>query len=347
MSSDAVLSVILIYDTPDTLDIMRQVIATRFQGVAKYQMDIVSAQKLAEKLSEEHYAILFIYACGDTEEIVPFKRKVIETGGKDIFGRWPSESILICDKAARTAAYNLCKSEVFYSYETIRPIYDIGKIRLTLNRVGRYAMNIANLHHQQLERDNMVGEIEKSRAELDLVIKNVNDEQADKHGEPSADDSVSTLLEFKRKRNEMLSILARKIEKAKPQLVKTAIKQPVVIVADDQPVMQKIVRSILEPKGFKVELAANGQEVLQKLDSIKPNVILLDVDMPIMGGIETLQILQSMESTKSIPVIMLTSFSEKETFEASVEHGAIDYIIKPTSPDILLKKIRHVISVKI
>ncbi|KGY10441.1 hypothetical protein SE23_05380 [Vibrio sinaloensis] len=121
-------------------------------------------------------------------------------------------------------------------------------------------------------------------------------------------------------------------------------ERPIVIVADDQPVMQKIIATILEPRGFKVELASNGVEAIMKAKVMIPKLILLDIDMPIMDGLATLQAMKQVEMTKNIPIIMLTSHADKSMIQASIDNGASDYVIKPTRADLLLKKIAKVIN---
>ncbi|NAW59905.1 response regulator, partial [Vibrio sp. V36_P2S2PM302] len=102
--------------------------------------------------------------------------------------------------------------------------------------------------------------------------------------------------------------------------------------------------TILEPRGFKVELASNGVEALIKAKVMLPSVILLDIDMPIMDGLSTLQAIKKLDVIKDVPIIMLTSHADKEVIQSCIQHGASDYAVKPTTADLLLKKIAKAIS---
>lgn len=93
-----------------------------------------------------------------------------------------------------------------------------------------------------------------------------------------------------------------------------------------------------------MELASNGVEAIMKAKVMIPQLILLDIDMPIMDGLATLQAMKQVEITKNIPVIMLTSHADKSMIQASIDNGASDYVVKPTRADLLLKKIAKVIN---
>jgi CheY-like chemotaxis protein len=106
-------------------------------------------------------------------------------------------------------------------------------------------------------------------------------------------------------------------------------------VADDQAVLLKIITTILEPKGFQVETASNGAEAILKAKTLDTALLILDIDMPIMNGIATIKACHKIPSLKNVPIMMLTSYSDKENFKYCLELGAVDYIVKPTNADTL------------
>ena len=85
---------------------------------------------------------------------------------------------------------------------------------------------------------------------------------------------------------------------------------PTILVVDDQPINVQLLKRKLEREGIQVSAAYNGAEALQLVKSVKPDLILLDVMMPDMDGIEVCQRLQSEESTRSIPIIFVTGVQE-------------------------------------
>jgi CheY-like chemotaxis protein len=118
-------------------------------------------------------------------------------------------------------------------------------------------------------------------------------------------------------------------------------KKKIMIVEDDTFVMD-IYETKLVKEGFEVVMAANGQEAMDKLekDKIIPDLILLDIIMPYMDGMEVLRRIQKNYSLKDIPVILLTNLSQKEEVEEGLKLGARDYLIKSHfTPQEVLEKI--------
>ena len=102
----------------------------------------------------------------------------------------------------------------------------------------------------------------------------------------------------------------------------------VLVVEDDNEVRESLSVE-LELEGFAVLTAKNGEEALQVARSAKPDVILMDILMPVLDGIETTKTLKADEDTRYIPVIMVTVVDKREDIIKGLEVGAIDYITKP------------------
>lgn len=117
-------------------------------------------------------------------------------------------------------------------------------------------------------------------------------------------------------------------------------KQTIMIVEDDSFVMD-IYKTKLSQEGFTVVEAENGAEALKKLKNVKPDLMLLDIIMPYMDGLEVLKRVKKNEDTKNIPVILLTNLSQKEEVDKGIELGAKDYLIKSHfTPSEVLEKIK-------
>ncbi len=102
-----------------------------------------------------------------------------------------------------------------------------------------------------------------------------------------------------------------------------------IMVVDDNPDIVTIVKTILEVKGYAVQSAFSGQEVLSLLKEQKPDLIILDVMMPQMDGLEVLTRLKGDAGTASIPVILLTAKVQYEDVLGGYKMGADYYITKP------------------
>ncbi len=115
---------------------------------------------------------------------------------------------------------------------------------------------------------------------------------------------------------------------------------PKILVVDDQPINVQLLKRKLERESITVVTAYSGQEALDQVAAEKPDLILLDVMMPDMDGIEVCQRLQSQESTRSIPVIFVTARSSKEGKLEGLGVGAVDYITKPIDLDETLARVQ-------
>ncbi|MBU0467409.1 MAG: response regulator [Candidatus Omnitrophota bacterium] len=112
-----------------------------------------------------------------------------------------------------------------------------------------------------------------------------------------------------------------------------------ILIIDDEPHIIMMVKSRLRANGFDVVTAENGAAGFETAKKEKPDLIILDVLMPEMNGIETLTKLKNTDETKDIPVIMFTAKGQAEDVEKAQEAGACDYLVKPFSPPILLEKV--------
>ncbi len=106
-----------------------------------------------------------------------------------------------------------------------------------------------------------------------------------------------------------------------------------ILVVDDQPINVQLLKRKLEREGIRVLTAYNGVEALAAVTQDRPDLILLDVMMPDMDGIEVCQRLQADEATRSIPVIFITARTSKEGKIEGLGVGAVDYITKPIDLD--------------
>ena len=122
--------------------------------------------------------------------------------------------------------------------------------------------------------------------------------------------------------------------------------QPIILVVDDVPDNIQVLANCLK-QTYQLRVATNGRDCIKMAKlSPQPDLILLDVVMPGMGGIEVLQRLRKDIETNIIPVIFVTAKSDKEDEEVGLNAGAVDYIIKPVQPAIVLARVKTHITLK-
>lgn len=112
-----------------------------------------------------------------------------------------------------------------------------------------------------------------------------------------------------------------------------------ILVVDDTPANIQIVAGILKDKGYQLSVATNGQQALEALERVRPDLILLDVMMPVMDGFETCRRLKASAAWREIPVIFLTSKTDTTDIVTGFEMGAVDYVAKPFNAHELLARI--------
>ncbi|NIM19977.1 MAG: response regulator [Candidatus Latescibacteria bacterium] len=119
-----------------------------------------------------------------------------------------------------------------------------------------------------------------------------------------------------------------------------------VLIVDDDAPSRRLLEVRLRALECKVEIAGDGEEGLQKVDSFQPDVILLDYMMPKMTGLEVLKRLKEHEKHKAVPVILLTGKGSQEDKVMGLDAGADDYVVKPFEPFELLARVRSMLRIK-
>lgn len=117
-----------------------------------------------------------------------------------------------------------------------------------------------------------------------------------------------------------------------------------VLVVDDSITMVMSLKTTLTMNGFEVETAENGKAALDKLNAgVRPNLILTDINMPVMGGLELIGKVRATSGLKFVPILTLTTESDATKREAGKRAGATGWIVKPVSGDDLIRVIRKVL----
>ncbi len=122
--------------------------------------------------------------------------------------------------------------------------------------------------------------------------------------------------------------------------------KPRILIADDDRKSLILLTDKLQSDGYTVEGATNGTEVLEKIDTFHPDLIILDIMMPRIDGYEILRVLKSREATRYIPVILLTAKTQVEEKVMGIELGAEDYIVKPYSLQELSARVKSLLRMR-
>ena len=116
-----------------------------------------------------------------------------------------------------------------------------------------------------------------------------------------------------------------------------------ILAVDDEKDILELLTVNLTREGFRVDTAASGEKALEKADSERPDLILLDLMLPGIDGLEVTRRLKRNDRTRRVPIFMLTAKGEEADVVTGLELGADDYMAKPFSPRILIARIKAVL----
>ena len=115
-----------------------------------------------------------------------------------------------------------------------------------------------------------------------------------------------------------------------------------VLVVDDHPQAQVLLTRFLKRMGYRVETAGNGLEAVNAVARVHPDIILMDLTMPVMGGFEATEQIRAIASERWIPIVFLSATPDSAALIRALERGADDYLVKPISYTVLRAKMRAV-----
>lgn len=119
-----------------------------------------------------------------------------------------------------------------------------------------------------------------------------------------------------------------------------------VLIVEDEPDQQELLRFNLSREGFQVSCAENGRQALEMIRHALPDLVLLDLMLPGMDGLEVCRQIRRDAAMAHVPIVMLTAKAEDSDVVAGLELGADDYITKPYSPRVLLARVRAVMRMR-
>jgi len=124
----------------------------------------------------------------------------------------------------------------------------------------------------------------------------------------------------------------------------TATQAPVVLIVEDDPETRHFYQEIFEQDGFRIEQAHNGLQALEKAIQACPDLIVTDIALPGIDGIELCRRLRADERTRSVPVLAITGYGDRRYPDRAIDAGADHVLIKPCGPDVLVSEARRLLT---
>ena len=116
-----------------------------------------------------------------------------------------------------------------------------------------------------------------------------------------------------------------------------------ILIAEDERDIRDLVTFTLQFAGYEVVSAANGSEAVEIARAEMPDLIMMDVRMPVMTGYEACRVLKEDGPTQNIPVVFLSAKGQEQEVQSGMDAGAIDYILKPFSPENLTRRVEEIL----
>jgi two-component system chemotaxis response regulator CheY len=116
-----------------------------------------------------------------------------------------------------------------------------------------------------------------------------------------------------------------------------------ILIVDDDATTRKLLGMFLKAKGYAVAYAENGLDGLEKIGTEEPNLIISDLNMPYMDGIEFVKTVRADPARAEIPILMVTTEADPEERERAVTAGVNGYLVKPVTAEIVTQNIRHIL----
>ncbi len=227
--------------------------------------------------------------------------------------RQAHRTVLLCTKDEVAPAFELCRKEYFDDYVLYWPhSYDGSRLAMSIWGAARqlgaspsFAPHTADLltHARHL-------------ADLEGVV---------------ADKTVGSTAELRAR-------MEPSLQGTRPLADAVRALKPVVMVIDDDEFSRQLARQAIDAHRWEVVLAVDGQDAFAQLRSVRPDLILMDIRLPGMDGLSLTRSLKATPHLAGIPIIMMTGDSRRETLTASLEAGAVAFVVKPVERQALEEK---------
>lgn len=262
-------------------------------------------------------------------------------------------SILLCKGQDADTAYDLVKRGVFDDYVVFRPLYDPHRLAMSIRHLtgarrheDQAAAARRLLAGTQASANELHGALARHMEASEAVAADLAAARRRLGAEtpalqPLLDAACAPaerrLAASSAEARAMAAAVAPKLAEAGAWLQQQAQRLAVV---DDDPVYLKVLTHMLESAGYEVFAFTNPQETLMRLPRLKPDAVLVDVDMPGMSGLELIEAAKRAPALSAIPYLVITGHADAETVRAAAQQGVAGFIVKPGTRAAVLSKLQ-------
>jgi len=276
--------------------------------------------------------------------------------------QYPHRTVILCSKDEMRRAYDLCKKEYFDDYILFWPMtHDTLRLPMTVLHALRemaalkavepsaaeFAAQARHLAELEKMLDQQIAQggihIEKASLAMEQTEQKIGRfkrEEIQQHFRAAAE-SAQPLKQWAHEFKQECEPL---MESARALNAMAGRIRPIVLIVDDDEFQHKIIAKLLEEENYHLIFATDGFEALSILRKTQPDIILMDVMMPNMNGMETTRRVKAISQFAKTPVIMITGKSEGKVVVDSLKAGASDFVVKPFDRVTLIDKIARALS---
>ncbi len=219
----------------------------------------------------------------------------------------PHRTVILSSKDEVKRAYELCMKDIFDDYILFWPMtYDAPRLNMSVHNALRELAALKSVGHRVTE----LTVHSRPLAEMEQMLDQQNVAEAGQNDTASIAEEVG-------------------------------LTRPTILVVDDDVFQHKLIGKLLEKNNYHLIFASSGSEALNMMHKTQPDLILMDVMMPDMDGLETMRKLKAEPKFAKIPVIMITGKSEGQVVSDSLKAGAANFVVKPFDQATLIAKINH------
>ena len=256
----------------------------------------------------------------------------------------PHRTLILCNKDDLRRVYELCKKETFDDYVLFWPLtHDATRLPMAVHHALRQlkanaagAPTVAEFAAQARRLASLEPLLKQYAAGFQREIGRLKADEIAVHlgsggvAAESPDDWAT----------QGVADLTQQLQAARDLQALAGRVRPLLLMVDDDEYQHKLLRAVLRDANLELVFAASGTEALAMLRRCQPDIILMDVELPDIDGVEATRRIKAVQQLANVPIVMLTGHGDKDVVVRSMTAGASGFLVKPFSKDSLQAKIR-------
>jgi CheY-like chemotaxis protein len=263
----------------------------------------------------------------------------------------PHRTVILCNKDDLRRVYELCKKAHFDDYVLFWPMgHDAPRLPMAVHHALRQlsasaagtptASEFAAQARPLAALESLLDQ-HAARGSAQLDAAGLSLQRAQQGVGPAQVEAVAAAMRPLREWNGALQRdLAPQLDSARALQAMADRVRPLVLLVDDDEFQHKLLRKLLQDEPVELSCALSATEALAGLGRRRPELILMDVDLPGLDGVEATRRIKAEASYASIPVLMVTGHGDKEVVVRSMKAGAVGFVVKPFNRETLIAKVR-------